>query len=210
MLLLLLSIIIAATYILINLRRTDRELITAERELDELALNLERRSTGDNLRQTYPFAGKADPNLDRPIDRPTQDNITRKSGTMSDERAGFRGHVLGKMKSLLPIKHSKTNSSMIGEEFTASLTNNSDLKDEVLDLISKTDKSISLQHLAKHLSGNYFDGNYHPILNELEQLETDGEIEGQVINGKVFYKKKEKTERKYILRKGKNFRKYIG
>ena len=207
MLLLFLSIIIAAIYILTNLRRTDRELITAERELDELALNLEQRSTGDNLRQTYPVPSKAGPDLDRP----KQDNIiNRKSGTIPDKREGFRRQVSGKMKGLLPIKNSKTNSSLNGEEFTSSLTNNSELKNEVLGLISKTDKLISLQHLAKHLSGNYFDGNYHPILNELEQLEAEGEIEGQVINGKVFYQKKEKTERKYIIRKGKNFRKYIG
>jgi hypothetical protein len=210
MLLFLLLVIIAATYILTSLRRTDRELITVERELDELALNLERRSPKDNLRHAHPVAGKTNSNLDRTIDRPKQNNITRKTGTMPNVRTGFRKKVLGKMKDLLPIKHSRTNNGLDSEEFTSSLISNSDLKNEVLDLISKTDKSISLQHLAKHLSGNYFDGNYHPILNELEQLETEGEVEGQVINGKVFYKKKQKTERKYILRKGKNFRKYIG
>ncbi|MGD9326256.1 MAG: hypothetical protein PVG26_19710 [Desulfobacterales bacterium] len=210
MLLLLLSFIIAAIYILTNLRRADRELVKVERELDELALNLERRSTGDNSRPTHPATAKTDPKSNRLVDRPTPDHITRKSGIPPDGRAGVRRHVLGKMKSLLPIKDSKNDSSKNGEEFTTSLTNNSDLKIEVLGLISKTDKSISLQHLAKHLSGNNFDGNYHPIINELEQLEAEGEIEGQVINGKVFYKKKQKTERQYILRKGRNFRKYIG
>ena len=90
------------------------------------------------------------------------------------------------------------------------MISNSVLRKKILDLISKTDKSISLQHLVKHLSGKHFDGNYHPILNELEQLEREGEIKGQVINGKVFFKKKQKTARKNILRKGNNFRKYFG
>jgi chaperonin cofactor prefoldin len=97
-----------------------------------------------------------------------------------------------------------------GANLSQNHPNNSGLKNKILDLISKTDKSISLQHLVKHLSEKYFDGNYHPVLNELEQLERDGEIEGQVISGKVFFKKKQKTTRKYILRKGKNFQKYIG
>ena len=114
------------------------------------------------------------------------------------------------MKDYLSIKKTKTTAGIKSEEFASSLLSNSDLKKKILDLISKTDKSISLQHLVKHLSQKYFDGNYHPILNELEQLESEGEIEGQVITGKVFFKKKQKTTRKYILRKGKNFRKYIG
>jgi Fe2+ or Zn2+ uptake regulation protein len=114
------------------------------------------------------------------------------------------------MKDNLSIKKTKSTATIKSEEFASSLINNSGLKKKIFDIISKTDKSISLQHLVKHLSEKYFDGNYHPILNELEQLEREGEIGGQVINGKVFYRKKQKTTRKYILRKGKNFRKYIG
>ena len=76
-----------------------------------------------------------------------------------------------------------------------------------LEILSE---SGDIQKLEPGCSLKRFDGNYHPILNELDQLEREGEIECQVINGKVFFKKKEKTKRKYILRKGRNFRKYIG
>ena len=106
--------------------------------------------------------------------------------------------------------HPEQDEDTDSEENLSSLTNDSDLKEKIHDLILATDKSISLKYLVKQLYEKNFDGNYHPILNELDRLEREGEIEGQVINGKVFFRKKPKTPRKYILRKGKNFRKYMG
>jgi hypothetical protein len=209
-LLLLLLLFISAGFILLKLRRADRVLISVERELDALARNLGEPSPGPNLSQNHPNKGQGDPNLDKFTDNPKKDDVTEKTGTVSMVPEGFNRHVLEKMKDYLSIKKTKTTAGIKSEEFASSLINNSGLKNKILDLISKTDKSISLQHLVKHLSEKYFDGNYHPVLNELEQLERDGEIEGQVISGKVFFKKKQKTTRKYILRKGKNFQKYIG
>lgn len=210
LLLLLLLLFLSAGFILFNLRRTDRVLIAVERELDVFARNLEQPSSGENLSQYQPNNGNFDLNRDNFTDKPKQEDVTQKTGTDSIVLEGIKRHVLGKMKGYLSIKKTKTVADIKGEEFASSLISNSGLKEKILDLISQTDKSISLQHLVKHLSERYFDGNYHPILNELEQLEREGEIEGQVINGKVFFKKKPKTTRKYILRKGKNFRKYIG
>jgi hypothetical protein len=210
MLLLLLLLFIPAGFILFKLRRTDRILTAVERELDAFSRNLGQPSPGSILSQNHPNKAKSDPNRDKLTDKQKQDDVTQKAGTVSIVLKGFKRHVLEKMKDYLSIKKTKTTAGIKSEEFASSLTSNSDLKKKIFDIISKTDKSISLQHLVKHLSGKYFDGNYHPILNELEQLEREGEIEGQVINGRVFFKKKQKTTRKYILRKGKNFRKYIG
>ena len=210
MLLLLLLLFIPASFILFKLRRTDRVLIAVERELDIFARNLGQLPLVANLSQNHPTKGKSDPNRDKLTDKPKQDDVNQKAGTVSIVLEGFKRHVLGKMKNYLSIKKRKTTAGIKSEEFVSSLISNSDLKKKIFDIISKTDKSISLQHLVKHLSEKYFDGNYHPILNELEQLEREGAIEGQVINGKVFFKKKQKTTRKYILRKGKNFRKYMG
>jgi len=210
MLLLLLLLFLSAGFILFKLRRTDRVLIAVERELDIFARNLEQPSSGENLSQNQPNNGNFNPNRDNLTDTLKQEDLTQKTGTVSIVLAGIKRHVLGKMKGYLSIKRTKTVADIKGDEFASSLISNSGLKEKILDLISQTDKSISLQHLVKHLSDKYFDGNYHPILNELEQLEREGEIEGQVINGKIFFKKKPKTTRKYILRKGKNFRKYIG
>jgi hypothetical protein len=210
LMLLLLLLFLSAGFILFNLRRTDRVLVAVERELDVFARNLEQPSSGENLSQYQPNNGNFDLNRDNLTDTLKQEDVTQKTGTVSIVLEGIKRHVLGKMKGYLSIKKTKTVADIKGEEFASSLISNSGLKKKILDLINQTDKSISLQHLVKHLSDKYFDGNYHPILNELEQLEREGEIEGQVINGKVFFKKKQKTTRKYILRKGKNFRKYIG
>ena len=203
MLLLLLVLFISAGFILFKLSRTGRSLLTVERELDTFAQNLEQLSPEPSLARNHSNIGNSNPNFDKLSYNP-------KTGMFSMVLEGFNRHVLGKMKGYLSTLNAKTTADIKNEEFTSSLINNSGLKKKILELIGKTDKSISLQHLVKHLSEKYFDGNYHPILNEVEQLEREGEIEGLVINGKVFYKKKEETTRKYIRRKGKNFRKYIG
>lgn len=210
MLVFLLLIVAVAGYTLFKLSRTDRELITAERELEVFAQNLKLLSPAADLTPNNPTADKFDLSPDNHSDRAAQNNATRKAGTILNILTDFKRQVLGEMKKSLNIKNAKINAGLQNEEFSSSLTNNADLRNKICELIGQTDKLVSFQHLVKHLSGKYFDGNYHPILNELEQLETEGEIEGQVINGKVFYKKKQKTERKYILRKGRNFRKYIG
>ena len=210
MLLLLLLLFISAGLILLKLRRADSVLIAVESELDALALNLAQPSAEANLSKNHPNKRKFDPDRDKFADNPIQPDLTQKAGTVSIAGEGLKRHLLWKIKDYLSIKKSTTTGGMENEEYISSLNGNSGLRTRIRDLINKTDKSISLQHLAKHLSQKYFDGNYHPILNELEQLEREGEIEGQVINGKVFFKKKQKTTRKYILRKGKNFRKYIG
>ncbi len=210
MLLLLLFLFLFAGFILYKLRRTDRVLNTVERELDSFARNLGHPSAGGKLSQNHIDKAIFDPNRDKLADNLKNDDVAQKAGTVSIVPEGFKRHVLGEIKNTLSTKKTKTTAGIKNEEFASSLLSNSGLKKKILDLISKTDKSISLQHLVKHLSQEYFDGNYHPILNELEQLEKEEEIEGQVINGKVFFKKKQKTTRKYILRKGKNFRKYIG
>jgi len=210
MLLLLLLLFISAGFILLKLRRTDKSLFAVESELDALTLNFGYPSAGENLSQSQPNMGTSNPYRDKLSDNPKQDDVTRKAGTVSLVVDSIKRHILFKIKDYLSIKKLKTTADIKNEEFISSLNSNSDLKNKILDLINKTDESISLQHLVKHLSQRYFDGNYHPILNELEQLEREGEIEGQAINGKVFFKKKQKTTRKYVLRKGKNFQKYIG
>ena len=61
----------------------------------------------------------------------------------------------------------------------------------VLDLISNDDRGIGLQDIVKNLSVEYFDGNYNPILNTLDELEREEKIEGQSISGKLFFRKKQ-------------------
>ena len=210
MLIFFLLLFISVCYILIRLSRSERELIAVERELDEIEQNLGQLSPEANLTQNHPITGISDPNLAKHSDIPKQDDVDQKAGMVSIFLKGLERHVWLKMKAYLSIKKDNSTTGLKTEEFISSLKTNPVLKKTILDRISKTDKSISLQYLANHLSLKRFDGNYHPILNELDQLEREGKIECKVINGKVFFKKAPKTKRKYILRKGRNFRKYIG
>jgi len=210
MLLLLLLLFISAGFVLLKLRNADRVLSAVDSELKALALNFGQPSAEVNLSQNHPTMGSSDPGRNKLAENPKPNDVAQKSGTASIASQDSKRHVLRKMSDFLSIKKWKITAGIKNEEFISSLNGNSDLKNKILDLINKTDKSISLQQLAKHLSQKYFDGNYHPILNALEQLERDGEIEGQVMSGKVFFEKKPKAKRKYILRKGRNFRKYIG
>jgi hypothetical protein len=209
-LLFLLLLFITTSVILLKLRSADRVLSAVEREMDSFVQRLEQPSHGVTSTQIHLNTGQSDPVLDEIADHPEQDEDTEKAGTGSVEAVDLKRDLSGKMKDDLPAEKPKTSSGTPNEENLSSLTNDSGLKEKIHDLILATDKSISLKYLVKQLYEKNFDGNYHPILNELDRLEREGEIEGQVINGKVFFRKKPKTPRKYILRKGKNFRKYMG
>ena len=209
-LLFLLLILITTGVILLKLRNADRALNAAEREMDAFVQSLEQPSHRVISTQIHLNKSKSDPVIDKIANHPKQDDDTEKTGTVSVEAVGLKRDVSGKMNDDLPTEKPKTSSGALSEEDLSSLTNDSGLKEKIHDLIRATDKSISLKYLVKQLYESDFDGNYHPILNELDRLERDGEIKGQVINGKVFFRKKEKTPRKYILRKGKNFRKHMG
>ncbi len=209
-LLFLLLILITAGVILLKLRNADRALNAAEREMDAFIQSLEQPSPGGNSTQIHLNKSNSNPVIDKIANHPKQDDDTENAGTVSVAAVGLKRDVSGKMKDDLPTEKPKTSSGTLSEEDLSSLTNDSGLKEKIHELILATDKSISLKYLVKQLYESNFDGNYHPILNELDQLEREGEIKGQVINGKVFFRKKEKTPRKYILRKGKNFRKYMG
>ena len=209
-LLFLLLLLITSGVILLKLRSADRALSAAEREMDAFVQTLEQPLHEVNSTQAHPNKGKTDPDFDKIADHPKQDDVIEKAGTVSVEAVGLRRDVSGKMKDDLATEKTKISSGTPDGENLSSLTSDSGLKEKIHSLILASGKSISLKYLVKQLYESNFDGNYHPILNELDQLEREDEIEGQVINGKVFFRKKEKTPRKYILRKGKNFRKYMG
>ena len=90
----------------------------------------------------------------------------------------------------LSAEKPKASSGTPREKGLSSLANDSNLKEKIHGLILASSRSISLKYLVKQLYESNFDGNYHPILNELDRLEREDEIEGQVINGKVFFRKK--------------------
>ena len=196
--------------ILFNLRSTGNVLIDVGRELDTLAQNLDQQLSDAYLPDSNRFLPEFNSNGNVSVS-----SLEEKDGTWNPVAASpgtdiLKQNVLTKLKDYLKNKQTKTAAESKDDPFAASLVNNSDLKQRIMDLVGGADTSISLQHLVKNLSKQYFDGNYHPVLNELDRLEREGEIEGRVINGKVFFTKRHKETRKYTIRKGKNFRKYMG
>ena len=203
-------IITSGFTILIQLRSTGNVLIDADRELEELVQTFEQPAAEGYLPENLRYMPEPDPESVGFIDTHRQNDDLHVSVMQSQAAESLKRNVFTKLKSYLTGQKAQYAVDNNNVSFTSSLIDNLELRQKILDLISKTDRSISLQYLTQNLSKQYFDGNYHPVLNELDRLERGGEIEGQVINGKVFYKKKPKEARKYIIRKGRNFRKYMG
>jgi hypothetical protein len=88
----------------------------------------------------------------------------------------------------LPSKNIDHTTNISIENFSDPITGNTELKSTILKLIKASDLLVSLNHIARSLSGKHFDGNYHPLLNELGQLEKEGQIEGTSKGGKVYYR----------------------
>ena len=84
----------------------------------------------------------------------------------------------------------KTTENFNSEKISESLMSDWHLKSAILKLIDEEDLPLSLQDIGKKLSGEYFDGNYNLILNEIEQLEKEGFLEGTSKGGKVLFRKK--------------------
>ena len=205
----LILILITTGIILLKLRRAERVLNAVEREMDAFERSLGRSSSGIVSPNIHPSKGSPDGVLDKTADNQIKDGIFEKTETVSNGMVGLTGDVSKKRKDHLAVEKPHTRPAIGSEQDLPSLKNDSGLKEKIHDLIRNSDQSISLKDLVKELYQKNFDGNYDPILSDLDQLEREGKIEGQVINGKIFFRMKQKTPRKYTIRKGKNFRKYF-
>jgi len=108
-------------------------------------------------------------------------------------------HVVEDVRDHLKGKQTETTVNPKNEKPFSFLTGNSDLKSVLLDLINNAEAAISLQDIVSQLSEDYFDGNYHPIINKLDELEREEKIEGQSISGKVFFKIKQNNQHERIM-----------
>ncbi len=181
----LILILICTGIILLKLRRAERVLSAVEREMDAFERSLGQSSSGILSSNVHQSKGSPAGVLYK-----TAENL-KKEGVS------------------LAVEKSHTRLTIDSQQDLPFLKNDSGLKDKLHDLIRNSDHAISLKHLVKELYQKNFDGNYDPIMSDLDQLEREGKIEGQVINGKVFFRMKQKTPRKHTIKKGKNFRKYF-
>ncbi len=186
----LLLVFISGSVIMHVLSTVDEVLYEAGRDLQGVALNFEHPVSDRHLSDLRPL----------PVQGFEPGEIEVESG--KNPVSKWVGMMRGTgRKSTVPAS---------GAEYEAFLLCNSDLKEDLLHLIHDTQESVSLQDLLFQLPRHQLAGNYHPVLNELDRLEKEGQIEGWSINGKVFFRKIQKEKQRFTIRKGKNFRKYIG
>ena len=123
-------------------------------------------------------------------------NNTQKLNNAQEANAAFSGkdelqrHGSKEVNDKLANKNKEATKDINGGKISKSLANDWHLKSAILKLIGEADTPLSLQDIGNKLSGEYFDGNYNLILNELDQLEKEGLIEGTSKGGKVLFRKK--------------------
>jgi hypothetical protein len=123
-------------------------------------------------------------------------NNTQKLNNAQEANAAFSGkdefqrHGSKEANYKLASKNKEATNNINGGKISKSLANDWHLKSAILKLIDEVDTPLPLQDIGNKLSGEYFDGNYNLILNEIEQLEKEGLIEGTSKGGKVFFRKK--------------------
>ena len=181
----LILILISTGIILLKLRRAERVLSAVEREMDAFEQSLGQSTSGKISPNIHPRNGSPAGVFEKTAENLKIDGLS------------------------LAVEKPHTRPAIDSQQDLPSLRNDSGLKEKLHELIRSSDHSISLKHLVKELYQKNFDGNYDPILSDLDQLEKEGKIEGQVINGKAFFQMKQKKTRKHTIKKGKNFRKYF-
>ena len=178
--------------ILLKLRGIKKILIDMDRRMNAISIIARQQSS------------KNTPKINQQIGLSIQNQNTRNRFTNSTQKlinaqeanASFPGkdepqrHGRKDKNDKLAGKSNETTKDFIKEEVPKSLTNDWHLKSAILKLIDEADIPLSLQDIGNKLSGEYFDGNYNLILNEIEQLEKEELIEGTSKGGKVLFRKK--------------------
>ena len=178
--------------ILLKLRGIKKILIDMDRRMNAISI-IARQQSSKNTPKINQQIGLSIQNQNT---RNRFTNSTQKLNNAQETNASFPGkdesqrHGRKDKNDKLTGKSKETANDFIKEEVPKSLTSDWHLKSAILKLIDKADIPLSLQDIGNKLSGEYFDGNYNLILNEIEQLEKEGLIEGTSKGGKVLFRKK--------------------
>ena len=178
--------------ILLKLRGIKKILIDMDRRMNAISI-IARQQSSKNTPKINQQIGLSIQNQNT---RNRFTNSTQKLNNAQETNASFPGkdepkrHGSKDRNDKLAGKSNETTKDFIKEEIPKSLTSDWHLKSAVLKLIDEADIPLSLQDIGNKLSGEYFDGNYNLILNEIEQLEKEGLIEGTSKGGKVLFRKK--------------------
>jgi len=187
---LILLLCIVGIFILIKFKRIRKILMDVNQRIIVLGQKLEQSSPKTNLKKISPYKMIFDPDQDKLNDSDEQYNDAQGEKPTIPVQNKFQRHGSQRISDTLLSKKRETTANITIEEFSEPLTSDPELKSAILKLMQGSDMPISLKYIVKNLSGKYFGGNYHLILNELEQLEKEGQIEGFSRSGKAHFIKK--------------------
>ena len=178
--------------IILKMRGIKKILIDTNRRMNAISI-IARQQSSKNSPKINQHIGLSIPNQNS---RNRFTNNTHKLNNAQEANAAFSGkdefqrHGSKEANYKLASKNKEATNNINGGKISKSLANDWHLKSAILKLIDEVDTPLPLQDIGNKLSGEYFDGNYNLILNEIEQLEKEGLIEGTSKGGKVFFRKK--------------------
>jgi hypothetical protein len=187
---LLVLLFIFGLIIFIAFKRIRKMLKDVNQRLIVLGQKSEQPSLEPNLAKISRYKKIFDPNQDKFYDSNKQFNDAQEARTTFPVQDELRRHGSEKISDKLLSKKRETTTNINVEEISESLTSDAELKNALLKLLNLSDLPLSLKRISKNLSRKYFDGNYNLILNELNQLEKEGQVEGASMGGKVYFRKK--------------------
>ena len=188
----LLVFLIFGLIILLKLRGIKIILIDVSRRMNAISITSRQQSSKYNskINQLSRPSIPSQNTQDRFIDSTQKFNNAQETITTSSVQDELQGHGSKEINDKLANKNRETTKNFNGEKISKSLTSDWHLKSAILKLMDEEDLPLSLQDIGKKLSGEYFDGNYNLILNEIGQLEKEELIEGTSKGGKVLFRKR--------------------
>ena len=186
---LLVLLFIFGLVIFIEFKRIRKIIKDVNQRLIVLGLKLEQPSLESNLAKIARYKKISNPNQDKFYDSNKQFDVIQQARTALPAQDKFLKHSSEGLISKLPSQNIDNTTNINIENLSDPLTSNTELKSAILKLIKASDLPLSLNHIVGNLSGELFDGNYHPILNELGQLEKEGQVQGTSKGGKAYYRK---------------------
>ncbi|MDX2440480.1 MAG: hypothetical protein QNK40_07995 [Desulfobacterales bacterium] len=186
---LLVLLFIFGLVIFIEFKRIRKILKDVNQRFIVLGLKLEQPSLESNLAKIARYKKISNPIQDKFYDSNKQFDVIQQARTALPAQDKFLKHSSEGLISKLPSQNIDNTTNINIENLSDPLTSNTELKSAILKLIKASDLPLSLNHIVGNLPGELFDGNYHPILNELGQLEKEGQVQGTSKGGKAYYRK---------------------
>lgn len=186
---LLVLLFIFGLVIFIEFKRIRKILKDVNQRFIVLGLKLEQPSLESNLAKIPRYKKISNPNQDKFYDSNKQFDVIQQARTAFPAQDKFLKHSSEGLISKLPSQNIDNTTNINIENLSDPLTSNTELKSAILKLLKASDMPLSLNHIVGNLPGELFDGNYHPILNELGQLEKEGQVQGTSKGGKAYYRK---------------------